>query len=66
MRRLLLLGLAAAAAALAVAACSSPPNQPCVWHNGVRYAHLSNDGGGTGGQTLLVVCKDGTIKVTHP
>lgn len=61
MRRLLALLVAAVALAAALAACSTPPNQPCYWHNGVRYTHLSSDG-----KTLLLVCHDGTVLVRHP
>jgi len=61
MRRLILILLAAAALAAAVAGCSSPPNNPCAWHSGVRHSSLSQNG-----KTLVLVCDDGTVVVKHP
>jgi hypothetical protein len=59
MRVLLLIAVLLAAAA--IAGCSSPPNQPCFYHQGVRSSQLSQNG-----HTLVVVCTDGVIVTRHP
>lgn len=61
MRRRLVSMTVAALVAATVGACSSPPNQPCFYHNGVEKSYLTPNG-----SKLLLVCKDGTVIVRHP